>query len=227
MFVPIAGTERAWEAGHGPETGDELPAKAPDPREGGDEQRRLGLPSRELLAAAMLRACSELGYQRVGVEDVLERAGGSRDHFLAQFTGLGDCYAAGYELETGRLSHQLLALGGAAGEWRHGLRAALDHLADYVTAEPALAHVLLIDVHLAGDLAELRREELRERLARAIDSAREEPDSHHSPPPLTSLFMVSAIESAAVSALVRDEPDSFAAAIPELGQLVLAAYFGD
>lgn len=175
----------------------------------------------------MLRACGDLGYQRVSVEGVLERAGGSREHFFTQFSGLDDCYAAGYEIETGRLCRELLALGAAAGEWRHGLRAALDHLADYVTAEPALAHTLLIDVHLAGDLAELRRKRLCDRLARAIDSAREEPDAHHSPPPLTSLFMVSAIESAAVAALVRGEPDSFAAAVPELEQLVLAAYFGD
>ncbi len=175
----------------------------------------------------MLQACGELGFQRVGVEDVLERAGGGSEHFFAQFTGLGDCYAAGYEIETGRLSRELLALGCGAPGWRGGLHAALDHLADYVTAEPALARVLLIDVHLAGDLAELRRKELCERFARAIDSAREEPDSHHSPPPLTSLFMVSAIESAAVAALIRDEPEGFAAAIPELEQLVLAAYFGD
>jgi AcrR family transcriptional regulator len=204
-----------------------LPAKAPDPSEGGDEQRSLGLPSREDLASAMLRACSDRGYQRVGVEEVLERAGGSRECFFAEFSGLGDCYAAGYELETGRLCRELLALGGAAEEWRHGLRAALDHLADYVTAEPALARTLLIDVHLAGDLAELRRKQLFERLARAIDSAREEPIAHHAPPPLTSLFMVSAIESAAIAALVRDEPDSFAAAVPELEQLVISAYFGD
>lgn len=175
----------------------------------------------------MLRACGEVGYLRIALDELVARVGGSRDDFFRHFTGLGDCYTAGYEIETGRLGAELIAIGGAAGEWRQGLRAALDHLADYIDADPPLARALLIDVHLAGDVAELRRKQLCERLARAIDTAREEPDSHHSPPPLTSLFMVSAIESAAVAALIRDEPDSFTAAVPELEQLVLAAYFGD
>ena len=39
--------------------------------------------------------------------------------------------------------------------------------------------------------------------------------------------MVSAIEAAAVSALVRDRPESLLEAAPELEQLVVAAYFGD
>lgn len=207
--------------------GESMSARAPYASEGGDDERRAAAASRQALAEAMLQACSELGFEKVGPEDVAGRAGVEVADFEAHFAGLGECFAVAYEAETDRLCGEILEAGADAPDWRAGLRRAIGYAAEFVSTQPRRARTLLIDVHLAGDLAEQHRKELFERLARAVDSAREEPGSHYAPPPLTSLFMVSAIESAAVSALVRDEPDSFAAAAPELEQLVVAAYFGD
>lgn len=204
-----------------------MPVTGPYASGGGDDERREVAGSREALAEAMLRACAELGYERVGIDDVLARGGGRHEEFYRHFTGLDDCYATGYETATERLCTEIFTRAAAAPDWRAGLRAGLGVLAELVSTEPPRARALLLDVHLAGERAEQRRKEISERLARAIDSAREEPEAHHAPPPLTSLFMVSAIEAAAVSALVRDEPASFAEAVPELEQLVVAAYFGD
>lgn len=72
-----------------------------------------------------------------------------------------------------------------------------------------------------------KRNELLERLSQAVDSARRESESRHSPPPLTALFMVSAIEASAVAALLSDEPQRFGEAVPELAQMIVGAYFGD
>ena len=107
------------------------------------------------------------------------------------------------------------------------MHAAIGVVTTLVSERPLIARALLIDVHLAGEPAGELRKEMFERLSRAIDSARRETESRHSPPPLTALFMVSAIEAAVVAALVRGDPDSFAESAPELEQLVLAAYFGD
>ena len=204
-----------------------MSARAPYGSEGGDGERRASAGSREALAEAMLRACDERGFEAVEVEDVLARGDGEPADFECHFADLSDCYAAAYEAEAGRLFAEILARGASGGDWRRGLHAAIEFFAAFVAGRPTRARTLLIDVHLAGERAERHRQRLAERLARAVDSAREEPDSTYSPPSLTSLFMVSAIEAAAVSALVRDRPESLLEAAPELEQLVVAAYFGD
>jgi AcrR family transcriptional regulator len=203
------------------------PATGPYASEGGDGERRAAGVSREALVEAMLRACTEVGYERVGLDDLLARGGGERSDFYRHFSDLSDCFAAAYAAETDRICSEILARAITAEDWRAGLHAGLGFFTDFVTERSPRARVLLLDVHLAGEIAEQQRAEVLERLARAVDTAREETDYAHSPPPLTSLFMVSAIEAAAVSALVRDEPQTFAEAAPELEQLVVTAYFGD
>lgn len=204
-----------------------MPATGPYASEGGDGERRAAGVSREALVEAMLRACTEMGYERVELDDLLARGGGERADFYRHFADLADCYAAAYEAEADRICGEILRRAAAAGDWRAGLHAGIAFFADFVSTRPPRARALLLDVHLAGELAERQRSEAFERLARAIDTAREESDFNHSPPPLTSLFMVSAIEAAAVSALVREQPQSFAEAAPELEHLVATAYFGD
>lgn len=176
---------------------------------------------------ATLAACGEIGYRAVTVDDVTERYGGSRAQFYSHFASLKECYAAAYETEAERLCTEILRAGGAEPSWRDGLHTALATTAAFVRERPLIARALLIDVHLAGEPAGELRKEMFERLSRAIDSARRETESRHSPPPLTALFMVSAIEAAVVAALTRGDPDGFAESAPELEQLVLAAYFGD
>ena len=84
-----------------------------------------------------------------------------------------------------------------------------------------------MEVHLARGPAQHKRVEVIERLSRAIDCARRETASRHSPPPITAAFMVSAIEESAAMALASGAPERFAAAVPELAHLVTAAYFGE
>jgi AcrR family transcriptional regulator len=188
------------------------------------------MPSKALeeeIMGAMLLACGELGLRRVTVQDVLERYGGNRPQFYRHFANLGECYAAAYAAEAEHLCAEILRAGAAEPTWRRGLRAALDVLATFAREQPLTARALLIDVHIAGGPAMAKRKEIFERLSNAIDSARRETESRHSPPPLTALFIVSAIEASVVSALLSDEPRRFEEAVPELAQIAAAAYFGD
>jgi AcrR family transcriptional regulator len=182
---------------------------------------------REAVMEAMLIAAGEQGYGKVAVRHVLERYGGHRVQFYDLFANKAECYAAAYEFASERLGGDLLGAGAEAGDWRQGLRAALAELARYVTERPLEAKGLLIEVQAAGGPALAKREAVMERLSRAIDSARRETESRHSPPPITANFMVSAIDGAVVGALARGEPQSFSAVIPELAHMVVSAYFGE
>jgi AcrR family transcriptional regulator len=181
---------------------------------------------RERILSATLLGAGELGYRKLTVQEVIERYGGYRLQFYSHFANLGECYLAAYTTHSDRLIARLLEAGASAASWREGLRAALDELGRFASEEPMMARGLMSEVHLAGQPALDHREEVLERLSRAVDSARREIGSRHSPPPLTAPFMVSAIESTVVRALSKGRPGSFVEAVPELERMVAVAYFG-
>jgi AcrR family transcriptional regulator len=176
---------------------------------------------------AMLVACGERGYRKATVQDVLDRCGGHRVQFYRHFANKAECYAVAYATEIERLCEALLGAARAQETWRAGLRAALEELARFAGERPALARGLLAEAQVAGGPALPKREEVLERLSRAVDSARRETESRHDPPPVTATFMVGAIEAAVTSALSKGKPEEFAAAVPELTGMVVAAYFGE
>lgn len=179
---------------------------------------------RAQIMAAMLEVCGERGYRAVAVREVIERYGGYRSQFYGHFASKADCYAAAYEAEAERLYGALAA---AEGSWRERLRRALEGLGRFACEHPALARGLLVEVQVARGRALEVHQEVFERLTRAIDGARREKGSRHSPPPVTAAFMVGAIEGSVTSALVRGEPESFAAAVPEMVEMIASTYFGE
>ena len=230
-----------WRAG-----GEPMPGNVSDASSGAgaDLKRPAGTPRHELarireaakgrhsevrgqIMEAMLAACGELGYRKVSVRSVLARYDGYRVQFYREFGSKAECYATAYEAEAERLCGTLLGAAAAEPSWREGLRAALRELARFACERPTVARGILVEIHVAGEPALTKREELFERLTRAIDSARRETGSRHSPPPMTAPFMVSAIEASVCAALERGDPGSFAAAVPELAGMVVGAYFGE
>lgn len=192
-----------------------------------EEQAGEDTALRARIMEAMLCSCGDLGYRNTSVQAVIDRYGGHRVQFYSLFASKAECYAAAYEAHARSLCEELLGAAAAAGgNWRDGLAAALAELARFAAERPALARGLLVQVHVAGEPALRKRGEVIERLARAIDSARRETGSRHSPPPETAMFMVGAIESAVVSALTKGTEASLASeAMPELVRIVSGAYF--
>jgi AcrR family transcriptional regulator len=175
---------------------------------------------------AMLEVCGERGYRNVSVQNVLDRCGASRRQFYSHFRSKPECYADTYEFEVER---RYAALVGAASQertWAQAVVTALREMADLLETRPRLARGLLIEVHVAGGRALRKRAEVLARLAEALDGAREDPGVRHSPPPLTSAFMLGAIEAFITGTLLRAAPQEFGAGLRELAEMVLSAYFG-
>ncbi|HKA66453.1 MAG TPA: hypothetical protein VKG03_00960 [Solirubrobacterales bacterium] len=192
-----------------------------------DSQSEADARVREAIERATLVSCGELGYRKVAVRDVIERYGGYRAQFYRHYSSKAAVYAAAYEAEAERLCEALLGAAAAEGSWRAGLRAALRELSSFVEAEPVLARGLLVEVHVAGGAALEKRGEVFERLSSAMDGARRETSgSRHSPPPIAAAFMVGAIEEAVCAELVTGTPERFTAAVPQLAQMVVNAFFG-
>lgn len=183
--------------------------------------------ARRKIEEAVLVACGRNGYRNVTVAEVLGLYGGYRSEFYRHFASKADCFATAYENGIERLCMALLDAAGAEPSWREGLGSALRELVRFAREQPDLARGLLVEVHVAGNPALAKREEVFERLTRAVDNARLETGSRHSPPPMTAAFMISAIEVAVCEALERGEPQSFEATMAEMAHLVVTAYFDE
>lgn len=185
-----------------------------------------GRVRRELELAA-LEASGEIGYRRLTVQLILERSGVSRGRFYKTFADKADCYQQGYAVAIEQLEQELLESCAQMPSWLAGFQAALEELADFLANQPLLARGLLAEVHVAGGAAMAKRKEVSERLSRAIDAARRENESRHSPPPITANFILSAIEAAVVRTFRVERPQEFADHVADLTYIAVCIYFGE
>lgn len=189
--------------------------------------RRTRMQNRPRLLEAMLVVSGERGYEQVAVSDVIERAKGSRGTFYRYFTDKEDCFAQGYEQAGEWLYRRLSGVARRQPGWREGLRIGLAELLEFCASQPAIAKALFVEVHAAGGRALAEHDRLVERLSRAIDFARREPDSRHSPPPITAAFMVGAIETLVRAKLMDDDAERAPELLPGILYFVVMQYFGE
>jgi AcrR family transcriptional regulator len=175
----------------------------------------------------MLLTSGELGYEQVAVRNVIERAQTSRATFYKHFGDREDCFAQAYGDAAEWLYRRLVGAAKRQGSWREGLRAALAELLEFCANQPALAKALLVEVHAAGERSLSQRHELMERLSRALDSARREFSSRQAPPPITSDFIVGAIDTLLAAKLLDGDAEHAPEMLPGLLHFVVMQYLGE
>lgn len=174
----------------------------------------------------VLAACGELGFRETSVRTILEHSGGHRAQFYRHFESKEDCFAQAYAVWIERLCVNLLEAAATASSWQAGVRGAIVRLFRFVSAQPAIARALFVEVQIAGEPAMARHEAAVERLAAAIDSIRTEIDPAEAPPEATAVFVVGGIESCACEALSAGDPGRLWDALPELMHFAVGSYFG-
>jgi AcrR family transcriptional regulator len=184
-------------------------------------------PARERLLESMLLVSGELGYEQVAVKHVIERAGASRATFYKHFEDREDCFAQAHRDASEWLYRRLIGAARRQATWREGLRAALSELLEFCARQPAIAKALFVEVHAAGEQALAQRADLMERLSHALDSARREIPSRQAPPPVTSTFMVGAIDTLVCAKLMDGDGARAPEMLPGLLHFVVMQYFGE
>jgi AcrR family transcriptional regulator len=181
---------------------------------------------REGAMEGVLAACGELGFRETSVRAILEHSGGHRAQFYQHFESKEDCFAQAYAVWIERLCISVLEAAATTPGWEPGVREAIVRLFQFVTARPAIARALFVEVQIAGEPALARHEAAVERLAAAIDGARAEIDSAEAPPEATGVFVVGGIESCVCEALAAGDPGRVWEALPELMHFAAGSYFG-
>lgn len=174
----------------------------------------------------MLLSVGARGYEKATVQEVLERSGMSRDRFQRRFGGKKGCFAEAYEMAAQKVCAEVLEAGRAAESWRAGFRAALARLLRTVGEQPLLAKALFVEVRAARGAAWAKHQQLIERFAEAIDSARHEPGACPTTS-LTSQFVVGAIEESIVTEIGAGRTATVERLLPDLCHLAVLNYFGE
>lgn len=176
---------------------------------------------------AMLLSVGAKGYAKATVQEVLERSGISRDRFQRRFGGKEGCFAQAYEMAADRLCAEVLEAGREAASWRAGFRAALAMLLRTVAEQPLLAKTLLIEVRAARGQAWAKHQQLVERFAHAVDSARHLPGARANATALTAQFVVGAVEEAIATEIGAGRTATVERLLPDLAHLAVLNYFGE
>jgi AcrR family transcriptional regulator len=184
-------------------------------------------PARQRLLEAVLEVSGEMGYERVAVRHVIERAGASRATFYKHFEDLEDCFTQAHGEASEWLHRRLIDAAQRQPTWREGLRTGLAELLEFCANRPALAKALFVEVHAAGERALAQRGELMERLSHALDRARREIGSRQAPPPVTATFIVGAIDTLVCAKLMDGDAEHAPEMLPGLLHFVVLQYFGE
>jgi AcrR family transcriptional regulator len=176
---------------------------------------------------AMLLSVGARGYDQASVQEVLERSGISRERFQRRFGSKQACFAEAYAMAAERLCAEVLEAGRGVDSWRAGFRAALAHLLRTVAEQPLLAKALLIEVRAARGAAWEKHQQLVERLAAAIDTARKQPGARPTTTPLTAQFVVGSVEEALSTEIGAGRTAKVERLLPDLAHLTILNYFGE
>jgi AcrR family transcriptional regulator len=184
-------------------------------------------PPRERILNAMLAVSGEMDFDQVAVRHVIERAQTSRATFYKHFADREDCFAQAYHDAGEWVYLRMIGAAKRQASWREGLRAALAELLEFCANQPAIAKALVVEVHAAGEQSLAQRRDLMERLSRALDSARREIPSRQAPPPITSDFIVGAIDTLLAAKLLDGDAEHAPEMLAGLLHFVVMQYLGE
>lgn len=108
---------------------------------------------RERVLDAVASLSAAKGYTSVTVKDISETAAVSLDAFYEHFEGKEDAFLVAYEIGHGKARSIVENAYDAEADWSSAVRAAITSLFEFLAAEPAFAHLSLIDARVATSRA--------------------------------------------------------------------------
>jgi AcrR family transcriptional regulator len=176
---------------------------------------------------AMLDLTFEQGYEAVSVDEVAERAGGSREDFRAVFASKEACAIAVLEeLENDSLQTIREAYDSEE-KWPDSLRAAAYALAGWMDRNPKGVRFGMVDMLWAGELTRAHRDSSFRHYSALVDGGRAVAKDPESIPPFTAEATIGSINEMLGRRVQRGEADDPRAFIPELMYLAVLPYLGE
>ncbi len=182
---------------------------------------------RERLIAAVVRVTAVKGYQATSVADILKAAGVGRESFYRYFENKEDCFLAANDVLIDDLEAEISDAYNRPGSWPSRVRAGLTATLRWLSADPDVARVMMIEMGTVGPVATERFRKTFHRFAVLLDDGKE--FIENAPADLPNL---STIAGGAVFAQVYEEVAMGDAAklpqlLPKLTFELLLPYIGE
>jgi AcrR family transcriptional regulator len=104
---------------------------------------------RERILDALALLSVEQGYANIKVDEIARRASVSLEAFYEHFTDKQDAFLVAYEIGHGKSLALVEQANDSAADWPTGVRASITTLLEFLSCEPAFAHMALVDAPIA------------------------------------------------------------------------------
>jgi AcrR family transcriptional regulator len=181
---------------------------------------------RSRMLAATVDVVQEVGYARMTVARVIQRARVSRKTFYDIFPDREECFLAAFEQGLEHARELAVEAYERQPGWRDGVRSALARLLILMEEEPALAKLCIVDALGAGDRVLQRRAEMLEKLAVVVDRGRLVSQAAREPPQVTAEGIVGAVLAVIHTRLLEGGRKPLTDLLGSLMSMIVLPYLG-
>jgi AcrR family transcriptional regulator len=179
---------------------------------------------RERIITALVDTVAERGYNATTVADITKAASVSRRTFYEHFADKEACFLAAYEMVSDHIRASMRAAAESFEDWPQQVRAALATMLRFLSGEPDLARLCMIEPIAAGGEIAARHRASMQGFVEILKAGR--PEGGRSLPEATEETLVGGIISLIVRELSAGRAAELEGLLPDLVELSLAPYVG-
>jgi len=184
-------------------------------------------PQEDPIAIAVIAEVVENGYEGLGIEEVIRRAGVSKGEFSSRFESLEHCALDSFERVIADYEQWVGTAFNGQMDWPSALRAAAYATTDWMEENPQMTSFGLVDVlKMPAEMVRVRREETFDFCARMIDRGREVAPDSAAIPDSAAVFAIGTISQLLTHRLQEEAVVDPPAVVPELMVRVVDIYLG-
>jgi len=196
---------------------------------------RHGLPrefvsrnQRERLIAGLAEAVAEHGYAGTTIAHITRHAAVSRRTFYEHFASKDECFIAAYDTVMAELGRRIGAAFEQEEEWPQAVRAGIAAMLEFLTAEPHLARLSMVEALVAGPVVVERYDAAIQNLVPYFTAGREGRSAKvlAGLSPTTEEALVGGMVSLISRRVFAERTAELESLLPDLVEFVLAPYLG-
>ncbi|MDQ2630786.1 MAG: TetR/AcrR family transcriptional regulator [Actinomycetota bacterium] len=196
---------------------------------------RHGLPrefvarnQRERLIAGLAEAVAENGYAGTTIAHITRHAAVSRRTFYEHFSSKDECFVAAYDTVMTELRKQVGDAFDQEEEWPQAIRAGIAAMLEFLTAEPSLARLSMVEALVAGPVVVERYDAAIQSLVPYFQAGREGRSKEilAGLSPTTEEALVGGMVSLISRRIFADRMDELEPLLPDLVEFTLTPYLG-
>lgn len=183
---------------------------------------------RERLIAGLAEAVAEHGYAGTTIAHITRQAAVSRRTFYEHFNSKDDCFVAAYDTVMAELRRRVGEAFDQEEEWPQAIRAGIGAMLDFLSSEPHLARLSMVEALVAGPVVVERYDAAIQSLVPYFSAGREGRPAEvlEGLSPTTEEALVGGMVSLVSRRIFADRIEELPSLLPDLVEFTLTPYLG-